>query len=140
MPRYFFNVHHERSNIDAEGEELPDKHAAWREATIVAGETIRDMDGTLQPGREWRLEVTDEFANPLYIIHVSAEQPKIVLKEHQSRKESTITTRATSPAKRPKSSQKKKRKRTTKRHRGRLSWRPLSFNHAAVAIDPPARR
>jgi hypothetical protein len=114
MPRYFFNVHHERSNIDAEGEELPDKHAAWREATIVAGETIREMDGGLQPGREWRLEVTDEFANPLYIIHVSAEQPKIVLKEHQSRKESTITTRATSPAKRPKSSQKKKRKRTTK--------------------------
>jgi hypothetical protein len=83
MPRYFFNVHHERSSIDTEGEELPDKHAAWRQATIVAGETIRDIEGRLQPGREWRLEVTDEFANPLYIIHLSAEQPKIVLKEHQ---------------------------------------------------------
>ena len=76
MPRYFFNVHHERSIFDTAGEELPDKHAAWREATIVAGETIRDLDGKLQPGREWRLEVTDEFANPLYIIHVSAEKPK----------------------------------------------------------------
>jgi hypothetical protein len=76
MPRYFFNIHHDRSSFDAVGEELPDKHAAWREATIVAGDTIRDLDGRLQPGREWRLEVTDEFANPLYVIHVSAEQPR----------------------------------------------------------------
>jgi hypothetical protein len=30
----------------------------------------------LVPGREWRLEVTDEFRNPLYVIHVSAEKPK----------------------------------------------------------------
>ena len=73
MPRYFFNVHHDRSSIDTVGEELPDKHVAWREATRVAGDTIRDLDGNLQPGREWRLEVTDEFANPLYVIHVSAE-------------------------------------------------------------------
>jgi hypothetical protein len=76
MPRYFFNVHHDRSSIDTVGEELPDKHVAWREATRVAGDTIRDLDGNLQPGQEWRLEVTDEFANPLYVIHVSAEQPK----------------------------------------------------------------
>jgi hypothetical protein len=41
MPRYFFNIHHDRSSIDTVGEELP-----------------------------------DEFANPLYVIHVSAEQPK----------------------------------------------------------------
>jgi hypothetical protein len=46
------------------------------EATVVAGDTIRDLDGKLRPGREWRPEVTDEFANPLYVIHVSAEQPK----------------------------------------------------------------
>ena len=76
MPRYFFNVHHEHSSFDPLGEELPDKQAAWREATIVAGDTIRGLGGKLQPGREWRLEVTDEFANPLYVIHVSAERPR----------------------------------------------------------------
>jgi hypothetical protein len=72
----FFNVHHDRSSIDTVGEELPDKHAARREATIVAGDTTRDLDGRLQPGRERRPEVTDEFANPLQVIRVSAEQSK----------------------------------------------------------------
>jgi hypothetical protein len=76
MPRYFFNVHHESASIDTVGKELPDKHAARKEATVATGETICDIDGRLQPGREWRLEVTDEFANPLYVIHVSAEQPR----------------------------------------------------------------
>jgi hypothetical protein len=76
MPRCFFDVHHDLSIIDTVGEELPDKHAAWQAATMVAGDTIRGLDGRLRPGREWQLEVTDEFANPLYIIHVSAEQPR----------------------------------------------------------------
>jgi hypothetical protein len=48
MPRYFFNVHHERASIDTVGSELPDKHAAWKEATVTAGETIHDIDGRLQ--------------------------------------------------------------------------------------------
>jgi hypothetical protein len=74
MPRYFFNVCDERSNIDLEGEELPDRQAAWREATISAGELIRGHGGGLEPGREWRLEVTDEFKNVVYVIRVNAEQ------------------------------------------------------------------
>ena len=32
MPKYFFHVYHNEPEIDYEGEELPDKHAAWREA------------------------------------------------------------------------------------------------------------
>ena len=76
MPRYFFNVYHERSQLDQEGEELPDRHAAWKEATVTAGRMMQDIDGKLQPGREWRLEVTDEFANPLYVIHVNVEATK----------------------------------------------------------------
>ena len=61
MPRYFFNVYHERSQLDQEGEELPDRHAAWKEATVTAGRMMQDIDGKLQPGREWRLEVTDKL-------------------------------------------------------------------------------
>ena len=76
MPRYFFNVYHERAELDEEGEELPDVQAAWREATVTAGQIIQDLDGKLRPGKDWRLEVTDEFANPLYIIHVSADRAK----------------------------------------------------------------
>ena len=76
MPRYFFNVYHDRVEIDEEGEELPDVRAAWREATVTAGQIIQDLDGKLRPGKGWRMEVTDEFSNPLYVIHVCAEKPK----------------------------------------------------------------
>lgn len=76
MPRYFFNVYHDRAELDEEGEELPDVQAAWREATVTAGQIIQDLDGRLKPGKDWRLEVTDEFANPLYVIHVSADRAK----------------------------------------------------------------
>jgi hypothetical protein len=76
MPRYFFHIYHDRPHVDHQGEELPDKHAAWREATVMAGQTLQGLGGNLQPGREWRMEVTDEFANRLYVLHIHAERPK----------------------------------------------------------------
>jgi hypothetical protein len=74
MPRYFFNVHHEGLRPDTEGEELPDNEAAWHEATVVAGDLLRNMDRKFQPGQEWRIEVTDERRNPIYILRVYAEE------------------------------------------------------------------
>ena len=76
MPRYFFNVYYDRVELDEEGEELPDVRAAWREATVTAGQIIQDLDGKLRPGKNWRMEVTDESSKPLYVIHVCAEKPK----------------------------------------------------------------
>jgi hypothetical protein len=64
------------AELDYEGEELPDKQAAWHEATVMAGQTLQSLDGKLQPNKEWRMEVTDEFANPLYVLHICAEKPK----------------------------------------------------------------
>lgn len=32
--------------------------------------------GKLAPGRDWRMEVTDEFQNTLYVLHIHAEKPK----------------------------------------------------------------
>ena len=61
MPKYFFNVRHERLSLDNEGEELSDK-------------LMQEIDGSLRPGRDLRLEVTDEFKNPLYVIRVVAER------------------------------------------------------------------
>jgi hypothetical protein len=75
MPRYFFNVSHDGDEPDFVGEELPDMHAAWKEATVTAGKTIQNIDGKLKPGHDWRLQVTDEFANTLYELHVSARKP-----------------------------------------------------------------
>ena len=73
MPRYFFNVYHERFDPDEVGEELPDRQAAWDEATKTAGQILQDLNGRFEPGSDWRMEVTDEFANPLYLIRISAK-------------------------------------------------------------------
>jgi len=73
MPRYFFNVYHERFDPDEVGEELPDRRAAWKEATKTAGQILQDLNGRLAPGSDWRMEVMDEFANPLYLIRISAK-------------------------------------------------------------------
>jgi len=76
MPRYFFNITHERRQIDEVGEDLPDKHAAWKEATVTAGQILQGIDGDLRPGREWRMEVTDESRNTLFVLRISAERPR----------------------------------------------------------------
>jgi hypothetical protein len=76
MPRYFFHVHGVRRSHDEEGEELPNDKAAWDEATIIAGELFRDIDGKFRPGQEWTLEVTDHERKPIYTISISAKHMK----------------------------------------------------------------
>jgi len=76
MPRYYFHVHHGQTELDREGEELPDEHAAWREATVTAGQILQGLDGKLRPQEDWSMEVVDEFQNPLYTLRISAEKPK----------------------------------------------------------------
>jgi hypothetical protein len=68
MPRYYFNIHNVTPSTDDVGEELPDNEAAWRQATIVAGEIFKDMDGKFRPGHDWVLEVTGEARKPIYVI------------------------------------------------------------------------
>ncbi|HVG02053.1 MAG TPA: hypothetical protein VM842_04140 [Nitrospira sp.] len=74
MPRYVFNTFHEHNEIDGVGAELPDLHAAWKEATVTAGQVLQSIDGRLRPDREWRMEVADEFKNVLFVLHISAER------------------------------------------------------------------
>jgi hypothetical protein len=74
MPRYFFNVFHDTRNLDEVGEELADQHAAWKEATVMAGQILQSLDGRLKPGHDWRMEVEDEFRNPLFLLQISAEK------------------------------------------------------------------
>ncbi|MEY9137086.1 hypothetical protein ABIE79_008553 [Bradyrhizobium diazoefficiens] len=50
MPRYFFHITHERTEIDRVGADLPDKHAAGKEATVTAGQILQGIDGNLVPG------------------------------------------------------------------------------------------
>jgi hypothetical protein len=73
MARYFFNVLNQHSGLNVVGEELPNNEAAWREATMIAGE-LKDIDGKFKPGQDWSLEVTDERRNPIYLINISGEE------------------------------------------------------------------
>jgi hypothetical protein len=76
MARYYFNIYHDTVYVARDGEELPDKHAAWKEATVMAGRILQDLDGSLRPGHDWRMEVTDEFRNPLFVLQITAQRPK----------------------------------------------------------------
>ena len=76
MPRYYFDVHHLSASIDDLGEELPDNEAAWRQATVIAGEIFKDIDGRFRPGQNWALEVTDEARKPIYLVVIEARQVK----------------------------------------------------------------
>jgi len=74
MPRYFFNTHGARETPDEDGEILPDDEVAWQEATIIAGEIFKDMDGKFRPGQEWSLEVLSEDRKPLYRIRINSKK------------------------------------------------------------------
>ena len=73
MPRYFFNVLYSiEPYVDEVGEELPDDIAAWQEATVSVGQSVRDLDGKFKPGTDWRLDVLNEQRRVIYSIEVKA--------------------------------------------------------------------
>src|SRR3954464_359931 len=74
MPKYFFNVRYGRQAQPAEGEECPDKDAAWEAATIRAGTFLRQWGGNLKPGEECEIEVTDELKNRVYLITINSHE------------------------------------------------------------------
>jgi hypothetical protein len=74
MPRYYFNAYrNDREFPDTEGTELATQHDAWEEATEACGEMMRDLDGDLKPGDEWRMEVLTEKQAVVFILKFSAE-------------------------------------------------------------------
>src|SRR5450432_731648 len=43
-----------------------DKAAAWREASMSCGEIIREMDGRIEPGCSWQMEVADHTGQAIF--------------------------------------------------------------------------
>lgn len=73
--RYFFHVQQgERYLPDEIGEDLPGAEAAWKEATVTAGQLLQDLDGALKPGQEWRMIITDGSGNLIWVLRVLAEK------------------------------------------------------------------
>jgi hypothetical protein len=74
MPLYHFIIDKNGLN-DAEsiGIELDTFQVAWSEATRCAGEIVRDLDGNLQVGALWKVQVQDQDRKPLQTITIFAE-------------------------------------------------------------------
>lgn len=41
-----------------------------------AGQILQGLDGKLAPGRDWKMEVTDEAQNTLYVLHIHAREAR----------------------------------------------------------------
>jgi len=60
MPRHYFHVTHDGPRTDdVIGVELPNRKAAFDEATRTCGEMMKDIDGQLAVGTDWKMEVVD---------------------------------------------------------------------------------
>ncbi|MCJ2020578.1 hypothetical protein MKK84_24645 [Methylobacterium sp. E-065] len=75
MPRYFFSVHDDRSEIDTEGKELTGHAAARLVATNMASEILREEAYHSKHGEAWYLEVADEAGKIVCHVDVSVTTP-----------------------------------------------------------------
>jgi hypothetical protein len=72
MPRYYFHISHGNGFKALNGGiDLPDREAAWVEATSACGEIIRDLNGGLKPGDAWRMIVKDETGKDVFTLELS---------------------------------------------------------------------
>jgi hypothetical protein len=74
MPRYFFHIHDGRSIRDPEGTGLPDIYVAQAEAVRLSGALLRDLGAKFWDEKDWKLEVTDELDQTLFILTFSVEE------------------------------------------------------------------
>ena len=74
MPHYYFDVNGEGVPDSEEAETLANDDAAWHEATLVAGELFKSVDGKYRPGQEWKLEVQNEQRRPIFAINISSKK------------------------------------------------------------------
>jgi hypothetical protein len=47
--------------------------AAWAEATRATGEILEEIDGSLEPEREWRMDVSNDAGQPLFSLRLMPE-------------------------------------------------------------------
>jgi hypothetical protein len=70
MPVYRFKTSYRDEVEESDGIELESTRQAWKEATTAAGEILKDLDGSLEPHSEWRMDVSDGDGNALFSLRV----------------------------------------------------------------------
>jgi hypothetical protein len=73
MPVYHFKTHYGTEIIESDGIPMDSTRQAWKEATRAAGEILKDIDGSLEPHREWRMDVSDDNGNVLFSLRLIPE-------------------------------------------------------------------
>jgi hypothetical protein len=74
MARYFFRIcSGVFAGAPAEGFDLADEAAAWKEMTQVGADLISGVTRRLKQNSEWQIELLDESRTPLFRIRVVAE-------------------------------------------------------------------
>lgn len=74
MPLYYFSTKHEdRLNDRDDPIDLSDDNAAWSQAAIAFGEMLKEIDGSLTPNAEWRLDVKNESRVLIYSLKLMPE-------------------------------------------------------------------
>ncbi|MDI4238053.1 MULTISPECIES: tRNA 5-methylaminomethyl-2-thiouridine synthase [unclassified Bradyrhizobium] len=72
MHIYQFHIAGLRPFHDREGMELPDAETAWAEALRL----VRDIEGSLQPGESWSLDVVED-GTTIFRISLATEDLRI---------------------------------------------------------------
>jgi hypothetical protein len=76
MPLYSFVTTHNGKVVESdEPLDLPDIEAAWHEASVHAGQMLKDLDGSLSANTEWSVEVR-ENGEPIRTIRIVTEGKK----------------------------------------------------------------
>ncbi len=75
MARYYFNIYDGQTPADDDGTELPDVYTARKEAIRLCGEILREVRCSFDSESDWRLEVTDDHDNRLFILRFSVDTP-----------------------------------------------------------------
>ena len=57
-----------------EGLAFPSREAAWEEASTSTGEILREMDGKMHIGLDWRMDVTDSAGTAIYRLSFKTEE------------------------------------------------------------------
>ncbi len=73
MPLFFFQIIHGTETFPTTELDLPHSDAARAQATVTAGEMLRDMGGRFHPGTEWRMEVADHSRKTVFRLRIVAE-------------------------------------------------------------------
>lgn len=73
MNRFTFTLRSGNGQTEVEEVDLPDAHAARREALHACGDFLREMDGVFAPSDSWEMEVADAQGKRICVLRFSSE-------------------------------------------------------------------